>query len=311
MRALVVGADGFVGAHLVAHLRERGDTVLEGLGPHSEAGEGRVPLDVRDADAVGRLVHEARPDAIYHLAAVAYGPDASRDLATAIGVTVGGTANVLEAAASLPARPVVLITGSSEVYGAPAVDRIDETVPPRPVSLYGATKLAQEAVALTFGRVRDVPVVATRSFNHIGPGQRPPFAIASFAHQLRSIAAGEAEPVLRVGNLDPSRDFSDVRDVVRAYRLLVSGGHIGEPINVASGAGRSIRSVVDALVRASGLGVSIEVDPSRVRSDDPPRIVGDAGRLQVLTGWQPSIPIEQTLADIWASATAPAPAAPG
>lgn len=309
MRALVVGADGFVGEHLVHHLREQGDTVVEGLGPTGEAGDGRVPLDVRDADAVGRLVREAGPDAIYHLAAVAYGPDASRDLATAVDVTVGGTARVLEAAAALPTRPILLVTGSSEVYGAPSVDRIDEAVPPHPVSLYGATKLAQEAVALTFGRVRGLRVVATRSFNHIGPGQRPPFAIPSFAHQLRSIAIGEAEPVLRVGNLDPARDFTDVRDVVRAYRLLVAGGHTGEPINVASGTGRPIRSLVDALVRASGLTVTIEVDPSRVRADDPPWIVGDAGRLRTLTGWQPAIPIERTLADIWAGVSMSSPVA--
>ena len=305
MRALVIGDDGFVGRHLVEHLRERGDTVIEGLGPTGEAADGRVPLDVRDADAVERLVRQAVPDAIYHLAAVAYGPDASRDLATAVDVTVRGTASVLEAAAALPTRPIVLVTVSSEVYGAPPVDRIDETVPPHPVNLYGATKLAQEAVALTFGRVRDLPVVATRAFNHIGPGQRPPFAIPSFAHQLHSIAIGEAEPVLRVGNLDPARDFSDVRDVARAYRLLVEGRHTGEPINVASGTGRPIRSLVDALVRVSGLTVAIEIEPSRVRSDDPPWIVGDAKRLQMLTGWRSLIPIERTLEDIWASVTVP------
>jgi len=300
MRVLVVGADGFVGEHLVTHLRENGDTVTEGVGPGADPAGGRVPLDVRDSSWVGRVVSEARPEAIYHLAAVAYGPDAARDLDTAIDVTVGGTANVLEAAARLSTPPIVLVTGSAEVYGAPSVDVIDERVRSRPVSLYGATKVAQEVVALTFGSVRSVPVIATRSFNHIGPGQRPPFAIPSFAHQLRAIAAGETEPILRVGNLTPIRDFSDVRDVVRAYRLLVAGRHTGEPINVASGVGRSIGSVVEALVQASGLQVSVEVDPDRVRVDDPPRIVGDAGRLRALTGWEPAIPIEQTLGDVWA-----------
>ena len=151
--------------------------------------------------------------------------------------------------------PIVLITGSSEVYGAPAMDRINEAVPPRPVNLYGATKLAQEAVALTFGRARDVPVVATRSFNHIGPGQRPPFAIASFAvaaalHRRGRSRAGppgrQPRPVARLQRRPGRRP--------RLSRSSCRGGHAGEPINVASGVGRSIRSVVDAPVRASGLG---------------------------------------------------------
>jgi GDP-4-dehydro-6-deoxy-D-mannose reductase len=300
MRALVIGADGFVGRHLVDHLRAAGDTVVEGVGPGGSAGDARTPLDVRDADAVEQLVHDARPDAVYHLAAVAYGPDVKRDLATAIAVTVGGTANVFTAVTGVgPAR--VLVTGSSEIYGAPPVETIAESVPPDPVNLYGAIKLAQETLALTFGRVHGLEVVATRSFNHIGPGQRDSFAVASFAAQLRAIASRDAEPVLRVGNLEPVRDFTDVRDVVRAYRLLVAGGHAGEPINVASGRAVSMRSLVDQLIEISGLDVEVVVDPSRVRAGDPPRIVGDASRLQGLTGWEPTIPLPTTLRDIWAS----------
>lgn len=299
MKALVIGADGFVGRHLVEHLKETGDTVIEGVGPHGEATESRHPLDVRDGAAVEGLIGRARPDAVYHLAAVAYGPDASRDLSTAVAVTVGGTANVLASAAACESQPIVLVTGSSEVYGAPGAETIDEAAPTKPTSLYGATKLAQETIALTFGSTHRMDVIVTRSFNHIGPGQRDSFAVASFAAQLRSMEAGATPPILRVGNLEPLRDFTDVRDVVRAYRLLVDGRHAGEPVNVASGQGHSMREVVDKLVSISGLDVTVEVDPDRVRAGDPPRIVGDASRLRELTGWGPAIPLDRTLGDIW------------
>ncbi len=299
MRALVVGADGFVGRHLVEHLRGAGDTVVEGVGPHGEDSGSRHPVDVRDSAAVERLIAVAEPDAVYHLAAVAYGPDASRDLSTAVAVTVGGTANVLASAARSASEPVVLVTGSSEVYGAPGVETIDEAAPTKPTNLYGATKVAQESIALAFGRVHETGVIVTRSFNHIGPGQRDSFAVASFAAQLWKMRAGAVDPVLRVGNLEPLRDFTDVRDVVRAYRLLVVGRHTGEPINVASGQGHQMREIVERLISISGMEITIEIDPERVRADDPPRIIGDASRLRELTGWEPAIPLEHTLRDIW------------
>ena len=307
MRALVVGADGFVGRHLVDHLRDAGDEVIEAVGPHVPAGGARRPVDVRDGPSVRRLVADVQPDALYHLAAVAYGPDAARDLPAAIAVTVGGTANVLGALSNDSLGTIVLVTGSSEVYGAPDDDPITEAAELRPVSLYGATKVAQEALALAYGRAEGLRVIATRSFNHIGPGQRDSFAVASFAHQLRSIEAGDREPRLRVGNLSSVRDFTDVRDVVRAYRLLVVGAHAGAPINIASGMGRTMRALVEGLIAISGLDVSIEVDADRVRARDPRRIVGDASRLRSLTGWEPMIPIERTLADIWASLHEPTP----
>ena len=301
MRALVVGADGFVGRHLVDHLRSAGDEVVQAVGPHASTGAGRHGIDVRDADAVEKLIARVRPDALYHLAAVAYGPDAARDLPAAIAITVGGTANVLGAVARASVATTVLVTGSSEVYGAPETESITESTELRPVNLYGATKVAQEALALAYGRAHELSIIATRSFNHIGPGQRDSFAVASFAQQLRSIEAGQREPKLRVGNLDSIRDFLDVRDVVRAYRLLVAGQHVGEPINVASGHAYTMRTIVERLVALSGVDISIEVDPNRIRSRDPQRIVGDASRLRSLTGWEPKVPIERTLVDIWES----------
>lgn len=302
MRALVLGADGFVGTHLVDHLRGSGDSVVEAVGPGASAVPGRTPVDVRDSAAVRALVRDCRPEAIYHLAAVAYGPDAAADLDFAVDVTVRGTAVLLEAAADVGSASMVLVTGSSEVYGAPALERIHETTRLRPVNLYGATKAAQEVIALTFGRARGLPVVVTRAFNHIGRGQRDSFVIPSFARQLRLVQRGEAPPMIRVGNLSPIRDFSDVRDVVRAYRLLVAGGHSGDAVNVASGTGVSVQQMLDALVAISHVSVSIEVDPGRVRSNDPPRLVGDATRLHERTGWSAAFTIEQALAEVWADA---------
>jgi GDP-4-dehydro-6-deoxy-D-mannose reductase len=303
VRVLVTGADGFVGRHLVAHLIEAGDEVVEAVGPHVAAAGSAAPLDIRDRAAVAALIDRVQPEAIYHLAAVAYGPDAGADPRGALDITVGGTINVLEAASRGTASPTVLVPGSSEVYGSPQVDVISEATPIRPVNLYGATKAAQEAVALAYHASAGLPVIATRSFNHIGPGQRDSFAVPSFARQLREIANGKRDELL-VGNLEPVRDFTDVRDVVVAYRSLVVGGHAGQPINVASGQGISMRAMLDRLIMISGLDIRVRSDPDRVRPQDPSRLVGDATRLRQLTGWRPRRTLDETLTDVWTDAQA-------
>lgn len=301
MRVLVTGADGFVGRHLVQHLRDAGDEVAEAHGP-GDTEPRSLRLDIRDPTAVRRAVSSGRPEAVYHLAAVSYGPDAAADFDQALAVTVAGTGHLLEAAADVSPPPIVLVSGSAEVYGAPPTDAISEQAPMRPVNLYGATKAAQEALAMAMEATRGLHTVITRSFNHIGPGQRPVFVASAFARQLRDAAVGRQQATIRVGNLAPVRDFTDVRDVVAAYRLLVAGDHHGEPINVASGIGISIDDLLRRLIRVSGVEVEVEVDPARVRANDPPRIVGDASRLRGLTGWAPRYELDETLRDIWADA---------
>lgn len=304
MKALVTGADGFVGRWLVRHLEDAGDEVWPATGGHLPGVSTRgTQLDVRRPEEVAAMVSSARPDAIYHLAAVAFGPDAASGPFDALEITVGGTLGILEAARALEPQPIVFVPSSAEVYGGQAgADPIPETSPLAPDNVYGATKAAQELLSFAYGRAYGMRVVVARAFNHIGPGQRESFAVASFAMQLARIAAGSAEPVLRTGNLRVERDFTDVRDVVRAYRLLVTGGHIGQPYNVASGRPASLRGVVDGLVERSGQAVTFEVDPARMRPIDVPSIAGDAGRLREATGWRPQIELEKTLDDVWADA---------
>lgn len=301
MRVLVTGADGFVGTWLSDHLREAGDEVYQAVGHHGEDRRTRS-LELADAAAVRDVVAWAHPDAIYHLAAVAFGPDASADVGHALDITVRGTAYLLEAASGLDPRPLVMIPSSAEVYGSAGERRLNERAPIAPVNRYGATKAAQETLALAYHRAGVLPVVVARAFNNIGPGQRESFVVPAFAMQLARTAAGTGSPELLVGNLDAQRDFIDVRDGVRAYRLLVAGRHAGQPVNVASGRAVAIREVLDALIALSGLSVSVVVDPGRLRPSDVPVVFGSNALVRRLTGWRPRIPLGQTLRDVWEDA---------
>jgi GDP-4-dehydro-6-deoxy-D-mannose reductase len=303
VKALVTGAGGFAGRWLIEHLESAGDDVWRATSrPQPDADRQRA-LDLLDPASVSEVMAWSRPDAVYHLAAVTFGPEATRDVARAIDVTVRGTALLLEAASALAEPPIILVPSSSEVYGG-ANEALDELRPLAPMNVYGATKVGQEALALAYHRAGRVQVAIARAFNHIGPGQRDSFVVASFANQLAKIAAGQASPTLRVGNLEARRDFTDVRDVVRAYRLLVAGAHTGQPFNVASGRALTIRAVLDSLIALTGLSVDIAVDAARLRPLDVPTVVGDASRLRQTTGWRPTIPLETTLNDLWQDATA-------
>jgi GDP-4-dehydro-6-deoxy-D-mannose reductase len=300
MRALVTGADGFVGRWLVAHLESSGDQVTR-LVRHQAGGAEMADLTRRED--IGEVLRSARPEAIYHLAAVAFGPGASADIHAAVNVNVVGTLNLLEGCATLREPPVVMIPSSAEVY-APQATPLGEDAAVGPVNAYGATKLAQESVGLAYHHAERVPVAVIRAFNHIGPGQRWDFSVPSFARQLAAMAVSGRSSTMRVGNLSAARDFTDVRDVVRAYRLVVAGRHVGRPLNVASGRAINIGEVVKRLVQLSGVDVAIEVDASRLRTVDVPVLVGDASELWRLTSWRPRIPLETTLRDVWTDALA-------
>lgn len=306
MRVLVTGASGFVGRWLTKELITAGH----------EAVETPSRVDVTDADAVREALDTTRPDAIAHLAAVAFAPDAAADPKVTFSVAVGGTINVLEAVRSMSRHVVVLITGSSEVYGSPAPDELPlrESNPIAPVTPYALSKAAQESVALAYAARYGLTVVVTRSFSHTGPGQRPLFVVPALAQRVHALATGQAADI-RVGNVDVRRDFCDVRDVVDAYRRLLEAavaeqvGARGLVVNVCSGQSVSIRWILEELCRLAGVKPSLRVDPTLVRPGDTPEVRGDPSLIEQLVAWQASTPLARTLADVWAAVGTPVAAA--
>jgi len=306
MRILVTGANGFVGRHLCAALAARGHTIIGAVGPHPVA-DG-LPLDLQDALNVRGIVDIARADAVAHLAAQAFIPQSIADPWYTHDVNAGGTLRLLEAIRGARdaggTDPRVLLVGSAEIYGVhpTAVYPLNEATPLRPANPYAASKVAAEAYGVAAAATYKLDVIATRTFNHIGPGQDRRFAVASFALQLARIAAG-ADPLLLVGNLDAERDFLDVRDVVSAYALLLEGGgSVGEVYNVASGRAVAMKDVLRQLVLIARVGVEIRDDPARLRPADVPLMIGDAAKLRLATGWEPAIPLAASLRDIYADA---------
>ncbi len=293
MRAFVTGATGFVGPHLVSHLRAAGDEVVA-LGVD-------IPLvDVTDSAAVRAVVEAARPDVVYHLAGLS-SPGASwSDPGEYLRVNVGGTLSVVEAA-SATCVGRVLVVSSAEVYGTldADVERVAEHAPLRPVTPYAASKIAAEFYGLQAHIGRGVGVVVVRPFNHTGPGQSDRFVVSALA---RRIVAAErtGAPTVTVGNLDPIRDYNDVRDIVAAYRLAVEKAPVGEVYNVCSGRGTSVRDVAQILLALARRPITLEVDPALVRPVEVPRLVGDSTRFRARTGWSPRYSLEQTLADVMA-----------
>jgi len=301
MRALVTGAAGFVGAYLVRSLAEDGAEVFGGTPEADPRQRGEVSwltLDVTSADSLSAAMEAARPDVVFHLAAQASVGASLNDAEGTWLVNATGTLRLLQAVGDA-AR--VLIVSSAEVYGAvpEAEQPLRESRALRPCNPYAASKAAAEMLAVEASLSGRCDAVVARSFNHTGPGQDARFSLPSFARQLAAIGRGEGEPVLRVGNLSARRDFLDVRDVVRAYRVLAERGARGEVYNVCSGQARSIRSLVDEMVSISGTGARVEVDEARVRPVDVPVLRGDPARLHAL-GWAPEIPLERTLADLLA-----------
>ena len=311
MRILVTGADGFVGGHLLRTLaREGGHEVVTGYFPSASerpsaakhaGGVEQVPLDVTDGRSVEAAIERARPEWVFHLAAQS---SVGRSLDDPVGtweVNATGTLRLAESLRAAGRQVRLLVISSAEVYGMVDDRAVTEDAPLRPTTPYGASKAAAEMAALQAGRDGTVEVVIARSFNHTGPGQEERFVLPSMALQLARILQDRAEPVLRVGNLAARRDFLDVRDVVRAYRVLVERGAAGQAYNVCSGRARTLRELVDQLVRISGSGAAIEVDPDRLRPVDIPVLQGSADRLREL-GWSPAIDLETTLRDLFEEA---------
>lgn len=296
---LVTGAGGFAGSHLLENLAGSAELVAwsRAEAPRAIAKLARwQQVDILDRSQVDAALRDIRPDWIFHCAGFPHVAESWSDTAAPLQVNVLGTHRVLDAVARLERPCRILVTGSAQVYASSA-DPIDESHAFAPASPYALSKLAQEELALRSGD-RNVEVLVTRSFNHTGPRQKPAFLAPSVARQIAQIERGTLEPVLKIGNLDPKRDVLDVRDAVRAYVELMRKGTPGTAYNVASGVGRPVRAIVDALVARARVPIRVEQDPARMRASDVPILVGNPRRLQEATGWQPKVSFEQMIDDL-------------
>ena len=292
MRAAVTGSAGFVGRHLVPHLRDLGDEVV------TVDRTGEPPVDVTDTHRVRDVLRAARPDAVYHLAALSHVGESWGAPESVFRVNAEGTLSVLRACADVGVERV-LVVGSADEYGVvdPGEMPITEEAAVRPITPYGASKAAADVLALQTFLGDGLGTLRVRAFNHTGPGQRSTMVVPGLAAR---IAAAERDGTrqISIGNLDVVRDMTDVRDVVRAYRLLVERGTPGDAYNVCSGRGVSVRDVAEAMLALSDTSLELVIDPDLVRPVDVPRLVGSPAKLRAATGWEPAIPLERTLADV-------------
>jgi len=290
MKALVTGSEGFVGRHLTAHLEASGDEVI---GVDLVDG-----IDITDPDATHALVADIAPDVIYHLAGWADVGGSWKAPVAAFRANAEGTLNVLGAATEADVQRVLAVS-SADVYGKVDVAELplDESSDLRPASPYAASKVAADYLGLQAWLGRGLPVLRVRAFNHLGPGQTDKFVAPALASRIAR-AERDGGEVLTVGNLSARRDFTDVRDVVRAYRLLMVSGEPGEAYNVCSGLDLAVQELADELLAMAKVPLRFETDPELLRPVDIPVLRGSHEKLTRATGWEPAIAIGQTLADL-------------
>jgi GDP-4-dehydro-6-deoxy-D-mannose reductase len=308
LRALITGVAGFVGSHLADALQTETDwqvwgTILSAADrAYVPAGVTVVQVDLREAAATRELIDQARPDYVFHLAGQAYVPQSWADPWDTYETNIRSQLNLFEAVCAAQLSPRIMAMGSNEEYGwvREADLPLDEQTPLRPNSPYSVSKVAQDFMGLQYFLDRQLPVIRVRPFNHIGPRQNDRFVAPSFAKQIVEIERDLQPPVLRLGNMSAQRDFTDVRDMARAYILLIQRGEPGEVYNVGSGRARSVRELLDLMLTHSSIEVTEETDPDKLRPSDVPISYCDPTKLKNQTGWAPRIPFEQTLQDILA-----------
>jgi GDP-4-dehydro-6-deoxy-D-mannose reductase len=310
MRVLITGITGFAGSHLAEYLlAEHPEVEIFGLYrwrsrmENIEHVRSRVTLlecDLRDYTSVHAALAASRPEAIFHLAAQSFVPSSWTAPNETLTTNVTGQTNLFEAIRALGLDPVVQLACSSEEYGLVLPDEvpIKETNPLRPLSPYAVSKVTQDYLGYQYFMSYGLKAIRTRGFNHTGPRRGHVFVTSNFCSQVAAIELGLQEPVIRVGNLDAVRDFTDVRDMVRAYWLAATKGKPGEVYNIATGEGIVIREMLDKIIRLAQVEVKVETDPARLRPSDVEILIGDSSKFRADTGWEPRIPFDQTLRDL-------------
>lgn len=308
MKALITGAGGFVGKHLLHYLHQQPNITLHGtiVGNDQRALElsalvsDLTDVDLRDEQAVFDLLDTIKPDQIFHLAGQAFVPRSFEDPWDTLETNIRTTLNLLQGIIRLKLQTRILVVSSAEVYGAVRPEQLPltENTPLAPANPYSVSKVAQDLLAQQYTFSHKVETVRVRPFNHIGPGQNERFSVPNWALQIAEAEAGQREPVVFVGNLSAARDFTDVRDVVRSYGLAMNKGLSGAVYNVCSGQSHTMQEILDTLVSLSSTAIDVRVDPERFRAVDVPLMIGDYSKIHTDTGWKPEIPLEQSLRDV-------------
>jgi GDP-4-dehydro-6-deoxy-D-mannose reductase len=294
MKALITGSRGFVGQYLAAELSANG-YIVSGIDLTED--ENTKSVDLLDIRAVRDYVNAIQPDVLFHLAAQAAIPLSWKDPQKTFELNVIGTINLLETVRMEKRACRVVIVGSADQYGAiSSAEAISEDMALRPQNPYAASKKAQEDMALIYAKFYSMDICLTRSFNHSGPGQKPGFLIPDLCHGITQVEQGKTS-CMKIGNTEAIRDFTDVRDIVKAYRLICEKGIKGEIYNVGSGKGRKVRDVLDALVGMAYCEIPVQPDIDRMRVSDTPVLVCDNTKLKRHTGWEPLLSFEQALKD--------------
>lgn len=300
-KSLIIGADGFVGSYLIKELIKIEDMQVFATKRSHKKLESNCAhiynLDIMNKEDIVEILFEIRPDYIFHLAAQSSVGVAWKNPGLTVDVNIKGSINVLDAVRELYYKPRVLIVGSGEEYGhiEPGETPIQEDNSLRPGNIYAATKICQNMIAKIYSNAYDMELVMVRAFNHIGPGQASMFVVSDFCKQVAEIEKGLRIPVMSVGNLAAKRDFTDVRDVVKAYVKLIQMGEKGETYNVGRGKAVAIQDILDMIVSKSSRQIQVEINPAKIRPVDVPIIEADITKVNNVTGWTPEISLEQTI----------------
>jgi len=309
MKVLITGITGFVGSHLAEYLLKKKGIQVYGIGRWRSKTENidhikdrfkLIDCDLRDSSSVDKVIKEIKPDRIFHLAAQSFVMTSWHAPAETLTTNIIGELNLFEAVRNFGINPYILIAGSSEEYGLVKKSEIPvkETNQLRPLSPYGVSKVGQDLLAYQYYQSYKLNLVRTRAFNHEGPRRGEVFVTSNFAKQIAEIEKGKREPVIFVGNLTAKRDFTDVRDIVKAYWLALEKCQPGEVYNICTGKAWSIEEVLHLFLKLARIKVTIKEDPSRLRPSDVPILLGDNSKFCKATGWKPEIPFRNTAEDL-------------